>query len=70
MVVGQLEERSLPTPEVRGLKPVISKFYIEPLFTVNCNENTKIKKKRLVIYDCRDMGRLATEQSMSSYVRM
>ena len=28
MVVAQLEERSLATPEVRGSKPVIGKLYI------------------------------------------
>ena len=41
MVVAQLVERSLPIPEV------ISKIYIEHLFTVNCVEKTKINKKRL-----------------------
>ena len=40
VVVAQLVERSLPTP-------VISKLLkIEHLFTVNCIEKTKIKKKR------------------------
>ena len=29
VVVAQLVERSLPTPEVRGSNPVISKIYIE-----------------------------------------
>ena len=42
----QLAERSLPTPEVRGLNPVIGKIYIENLFTVDSIEKTKIKKKR------------------------
>ena len=42
MVVAQLVERSLPTPEVRGWNPVIS----EILFTVNCIEKTKLKIKR------------------------
>ena len=41
VVVAQLVERSLPIPEV------ISKIYIEHLFTVNCVEKTKINKKRL-----------------------
>ena len=45
MVVAQLVERFLPIPEVRGSNPVIGKKYIEH-FTVNCIENTKIKKKR------------------------
>ena len=43
--MGQLVERPLPIPEVRALNPVIGKFYIEHLFTVNCIEKTKIKKK-------------------------
>ena len=40
VVLAQLEERSLPTPEIRGLNPVIGK-----LFTIKCIEKTKIKKK-------------------------
>ena len=32
-VVAQLEERSLPTPEVRGSNPVIGKLY-KYLFTI------------------------------------
>ena len=43
--MGQLVEQSLPIPEVHALNPVIGKFYIEHLFTVNCIEKTKIKKK-------------------------
>ena len=35
VVVGQLVERSLMIPEVRGSNPVIGKNYIN-LFTVNC----------------------------------
>ena len=48
VVVVQLVERSLPTPEVRGSNPVIGKIYIEQLLTVNCVlvEKTKIKQKR------------------------
>ena len=46
VVVAQLVERSLPIPKVHGLNPVISKIYIEHLFTVNCIEKTKIKEKR------------------------
>ena len=41
VVVAQLVEQLLPTPNVRGSNPVISKIYI----TVNCIEKTKIKKK-------------------------
>ena len=40
----QLVERSLPTIEVRGLNPVIGKFYIVRLLKTNCIEMTKIKK--------------------------
>ena len=46
VVVAKLKEWSLPTPEVYGSNPVISNIYIEHLFTVNCIEKTKIKKKR------------------------
>ena len=45
MVVAQLVERSLSIPEVRGSNPVIGKIYIEHLFTVNCIEKTKIRKR-------------------------
>ena len=34
VVVAQLVERSLPTPEGRGSSPVVSKMYIEDLLTV------------------------------------
>ena len=45
MVVAQLVERSLPTPEVRSSNPVIGiKLYL--MFAANCIEKTKIKKKR------------------------
>ena len=44
MVVAQLVEWSLPTPEIRASNPVIVNF-----FTINCIkssiEKTKIKKK-------------------------
>ena len=46
MVVAHLVEWLLPTPEVHCSKPVIGKIYIEYVFTVNCIEKTKIKKKR------------------------
>ena len=45
VVVAQLVEPLLPIQEVCGLNPVIGKIYIEHLFTVNCIEKTKIKKK-------------------------
>ena len=45
VVVAQLVERSLPTPEVRGLIP-IGDIDIDQ-YSTNCNlEKTKIKKKR------------------------
>ena len=44
VVVPQLVERSLPTPEVHGSNPVIGKK-IHLMFSVNCIEKTKIKKK-------------------------
>ena len=42
--MAQLVERLLPKPEVRGSNSVIIKIYIE-LFTLDCIEKTKIKKK-------------------------
>ena len=48
VVVAQLVERSLPTPEIRGSNPVIGKLLYRTfncLSTVNCIEKTKIKKK-------------------------
>ena len=49
VVVVQLVERLLPTPEVHGSNPVIGKFLywtFNCLPTVICVEKTKIKKKR------------------------
>ena len=46
VVVAQLVERLPPTLEIRGSNPVIGKTFIKHLFTVNCVEKTKIKKKR------------------------
>ena len=49
MVVAQLEEQSLPTPEVCGSNPVIRKLLYQTLNclpTVNCIEKTKINQKR------------------------
>ena len=49
MVVAQLVERSLPTPEVRGSIP-IGDINIDQ-YSTNCNlEKTKIKKKRPGIF--------------------
>ena len=43
LVLAQLEDRSLPTPEVRSSNPVTRKLFIEHLLTVK----TKIKNKGL-----------------------
>ena len=44
VVVAQLVERSIPTPEIRGSNPVICKVLYAKVST-NCNiEKTKIKK--------------------------
>ena len=40
VVVTQLVERLLPTPEAYGSNPGIGNF-----FTTNCSEKTKVKKK-------------------------
>ena len=46
MVVAQLVEQLLTTPEVCGINPVIVKFYIERLLlTVLKFKKTKIKKR-------------------------
>ena len=44
--VAQLVERSPPTPEICSSNTVIWQTFFEHLFTVNCVEKTKIKKKR------------------------
>ena len=44
VVVAQLVERLLPIPEVRDSNPVIGKK-LNWIFTVNCIETTKIKKR-------------------------
>ena len=46
VVVAQMVERSIPTPEVHGSNPVVGKLYITYTYTVNCIEKTKIMKKR------------------------
>ena len=48
VVVAQLVEGSLPTPEVRGSNPVIGKlllYYMEHLCTGNCIGKAKINIK-------------------------
>ena len=42
VVVAQLVERSLQTPEVRGSNPVFGKIYDERLPTLKCIEKTTI----------------------------
>ena len=46
LVVAQLVERTLPTPEVGGSNPIVGKIYTEQLLTINCIEKMKMKKKR------------------------
>ena len=48
MVVAQLVERLLPTPEVFNLNPVIAQLLNRPftcILSVNCIEKTKMKKR-------------------------
>ena len=47
MIVAQLVEQSLPTPEVRSSNPVFGKLLYRTFicFNVNCIEKTKINKK-------------------------
>ena len=45
MVVARLVKQSLAIPEVRTSNLVIGIIYIEHLFTVNCIQEKKIKKK-------------------------
>ena len=45
-VLAQLAERPLSTPEVRGWHPVIGQFSLRIFDTVNCIEETKIKRGR------------------------
>ena len=44
--MAQLAEQSLPKVDVRGFNLVISIFYAEHFFTVDCTKDMKIKKKR------------------------
>ena len=52
VVVAQLVELPLPTPEVRGLNPVTGEFFEKNicLHIVNCIEKTKIKEKEAGIF--------------------
>ena len=45
VVVTQLAEQSLPTPEDPGSNATIGNFYKEHLFAVNCLGKTKMKKR-------------------------
>ena len=45
VVVAQLAERLLLTPEVYSSNPAIDKIYIDDSFTANFIEKTKINKK-------------------------
>ena len=44
VVMAQLVQQLLPIPEVRGSTPVISKIYIEHLFT--CLQSTVLKRRK------------------------
>ena len=46
MVVAQLVERSLPTPEIRGSNPNIGKLYI-PIVHWNWKDENKEKEARI-----------------------
>ena len=49
MVVAQLAEWSLPTPEIRGLNPNIVNVLFRTYLSVNCYpEKMKIKKKSII----------------------
>ena len=62
VVVAQLVELLLPNTEVRSLNQAIGKIFIEHLFTVNCIENTKIKKKEAGNGPLQKLYRYATLQ--------
>ena len=44
MVVAQLVERSIPTPEIHGSNPVIGKMYMYLLPTVDIEKDEKKKE--------------------------
>ena len=47
VVVAQLAEWSLPTPEIRGLNPDITNEILRSYLSVNCYpDKTKINKKK------------------------
>ena len=67
VVVAQLVEWTLTTPEIRGLNPVIVKFYL-PIF--NFVERTKIKKKRpRMVHLLKIAIWIVTVQKRGSYVQ-
>ena len=57
VVVAQLAEQSLPTPEDPGSNATIGNFYKEHLFAVNCLGKTKMKKRaqRMVDFSTRTL---------------
>ena len=58
VVVAQLAEWLLPTPEFHGLNPIIGNFFKNTyLLTVNCTGKTKIKKKRPGMAHLKNNGR-------------
>ena len=51
MVVAQLAERSLPMPDGRGSNPVMRKFFIMNIFTVNCLKEDNKRIREWAIFD-------------------
>ena len=62
MVVVQLVERSVPTPEICGSNPVIGKNLSANLSTNNIIEKTKIKKKMPGMARLKNVGILASNE--------
>ena len=56
MIVDQMVEGSLPTPEVRGSNPVIGKLYLYYLYSVNCFEKTKIILRKVIDGKTKEIG--------------
>ena len=71
MVVAQLVERLLLTPEVRGSNPVIGKFYIEHYFLSTVLKRRKYRKsgREWPIQKTIREGHLMDEKTMFSYHR-
>ena len=65
VVVAQLVEQSLPTPEVCSSNPVIGEFLNRTLFSVNFIVQTKIKKKRPVLAHFFKKKNIQTEERYS-----